>query len=107
MKSFLDPAPIPPTGKVRWDNWGKAMTMMIVPHCDLSAIVDALNEPSFSDYRRAQCGAGKVSLSENGRFMHLFIGRDLTATLAVLRAQIARLTGITEWVDASAPEVPA
>ena len=104
MNHFLDPTaepvPSPPAGKVRWDNWETAITIKIVPHTDLSALVDALNEPSFADYRRAQCGAGRVRLSGTGTWMLVFIqGLDLTATLAVLRAQIARLTDITEWEE--------
>ncbi len=65
-----------------------------------AALVEALNGPSFAYYRRSQCGAGKVRLSGTGTWMFVFIqGLDLPATLAVLRAQIARLTDITEWEE--------
>lgn len=101
MKHFLDPTaePVqsPPAGRVRWKNLGMVITMEVVPHREIVTLADALNEPSFADYRREQCGAGKVRSGE--RWMVITSGRDVNATLAVLRAQIARLTDITEWEE--------
>lgn len=104
MRHFLDPTaePVlsPPVGKVLWEYWEPWLVLEIVPHADRSALVDALNQPSFADYRRSQCGAGNASPrpgARRGIYFHAL--GDVKATLAVLRAQIARLTDITEWEE--------